>query len=306
MPRKPRLHRLWLLPLLLLALVACSGERPFARLSGLILNSELREISGMAASRVHEGVLWVHNDGGHAPVLYAISQRGRLLARLNVAGVTNTDWEDLATFEQDGKHYLLIADTGDNGGLRKTLQLHAVQEPTELADSEVSPAWTLTFRWPDGPRDVEAVAVDGQAGQILLISKRRRPPQLFALPLQATPGEVHEAQLLGELHGVPVPDPALEQQQPRHARLIGMVTAADISPDGQQLAVLTYQDVLFYARQPGQDWAEAVTETPVVRGLPLLPQAEALAWSAVGSGLFATGEFSPAPLYWLRPPSSQD
>ena len=31
--------------------------------------------------------------------------------------MANTDWEDLATFDLDGKHYILIADIGDNGGL---------------------------------------------------------------------------------------------------------------------------------------------------------------------------------------------
>ena len=166
-------------------LLACAPQKePFARLAGLVLDERLREVSGMAASRVHEDVLWLANDGGNDAALYAVSRRGRELARFAVDGVANTDWEDLAAFELDGRHYLLIADTGDNGGLRRTLQLHVVEEPATLEDGPLKPAWSIAFRWPDGARDCEAVAVDAAAGQVLLVSKKRRPPELFALPLR--------------------------------------------------------------------------------------------------------------------------
>lgn len=299
---RPRAQLASLLIAASMVLGGCASEEPFARLSGVITHEELREISGLTASRVHEGVLWVHNDGGHTPDVYAISNRGRLLAKLHLQGVANTDWEDIASFEQNGTHYLLIADTGDNGGLRKTLQLHAVAEPDVLDDASVEPAWTITFRWPDGPRDVEAVAVDASTEQILLISKRRRPPELFALPLPSTsPAGVQTAKKLGLLAGVPTPDAQQTQRQPQQARLIGQVTAADIAPDASTLAVLTYQDLLLYPRKPDETWAQAVAKQPSIEPLPLVPQPEALGFSALGTGLFVTGEFSPAPLYWLRP-----
>jgi hypothetical protein len=38
-----------------------------------------------------------------------------------------------------------------------------------------------------------------------------------------------------------------------------------------------------------------------VHPLPWLPQGEALAWSADGKALYATGELSPAPLLYLNP-----
>src|SRR4051812_26592257 len=74
-------------------------EPPFAQLSGLVLEPQLREISGLAASRTHPDVLWVHNDGGNAARLYAIGKRGSLLATFDIAGVANTDWEDIAAFD---------------------------------------------------------------------------------------------------------------------------------------------------------------------------------------------------------------
>lgn len=285
---------------LLACLAACSQREPFARLSGLLLDGRLREVSGMAASRAHEGVLWMINDGGNDAAVYAVSLRGRALARFALEGVPNTDWEDLAAFELDGKAYLLIADTGDNGGLRRTLQLHVVEEPRTLEDGALKPAWSIAFRWPDGARDCEAAAVDAAAGEVLLVSKKRHPAELFAVPLRPTAGRV-AARRLGTLSGVPQAGAEQGRTDPAHARLRGQVSAADLSPDGRTLAVLTYDDLVLYRRKIGEPWAHAIARAPQVRPLPLIPQAEALAWSRGGAGLFATGEFSPAPLFYLAP-----
>lgn len=296
-------HRLRRVAALLLAglLAGCGASSlPFAQLSGLILDPRLDEISGLATSHVHPDTLWVHNDGGNEPVLYAIGKRGGLLARFRIAGVANTDWEDIAAFDLGGRHYLLIADTGDNGGLRHSAQLHVVEEPKTLADATLTPAWSIVFRWPDGPRDCEAVAVDAAHGQVLLVSKRHRPPEVFLLPLQPAHG-VQVARKVGELAGIPAPDPAELRDNPRAARIRHQVTAADLSPDGRRLAVLTYSELLVYTRRGDESWGQAVGHAPTVNTLPWLPQAEALSWAPGGQALYATGEAMPAPLLYLNP-----
>lgn len=293
--------RLSLFAALLLGVAACAPPSlPFSRLAGLITNGELDEISGLAASHVHDGVLWTINDSGNPARLLAINRRGRLLARFEVRGARNIDWEDLASFTLQGKHYLLVADTGDNGGKRKDIVLHVFEEPATLDDGDLTPAWTIRARWPDGPRDCEAVAVDAAAGQVLLVSKKRNPPDLFTLPLAKSRG-VREARRIGRLAGVPQASAELRRNDPKLARLFAQVTAADLSPDGRTLAVLTYGSVLFYRRAPDEDWRIAVARMPEAHDVPLIPQAEALAWSAGGAGLYATGEFKPAPLFYLSP-----
>ena len=287
---------------LLLGAAACAPPSlPFARLAGLVTSSQLNEISGLAASHVHDGVLWATNDGENPARLYAISRRGRLLARYEVEGVGNEDWEDLASFELDGRRYLLLADTGDNGGRRRGFSLHVFEEPARLANGKLKPAWTIRARWPDGPRDCEAVAVDAAAGQVLLVSKKRVPPELFSLPLADPRGAVVEARRIGRLAGVPQVSEDLRRKDPKLAALFSQVTAADIAPDRRSLAVLTYGSVLFYRRSAGQDWADATARAPEAHDIPPIPQAEALAWSAGGGGLYATGEFAPAPLFYLVP-----
>jgi hypothetical protein len=282
-------------------LAACSPQPPFAQLSGLLLDAKLSEVSGIAASHRHEDVLYVANDGGNAARLYAISRRGGKLATFRVAGAENTDWEDLASFEMDGRDWLLVADTGDNGGLRRTLQLHVFEEPAKIADGVLRPAWTIVFRWPDGARDCEAVAVDPVRREVLLVSKKRRPPELFSLPLQPGADGTLVARPLGKVAGVPEGDKDEVAANPELARIRSQVTSADIAPDGHAFALMTYRDVLLYPRRGREGWAAALSRAPEIHALPLLPQAEALAWSPDGLGLYATGEFSPAPLLYLNP-----
>lgn len=288
--------------LLLLCVAACTPpDLPFARLAGLVTSGELKEISGLASSRTHEGVLWAINDGGNPSRLYALNRRGGILARFRVEGVRNQDWEDLASFELDGKHYLLVADTGDNGGRRKDFRLHVFEEPRELEAATLKPAWTIRARWPDGPRDCEAVAVDAAEGQILLVSKKRTPPDLFTVELADPRGGVREARRIGRLAGVPEASAEVKRTDPKLAKLFTQVTAADLSPDRKTLAVLTYGSVIFYRRGGDENWADAVAQAPETHDVPLIPQAEALAWSAGGGGLYATGEFNPAPIFYLVP-----
>lgn len=299
------------LPLLLIVLAAlhaagCAREESKASearggsLSGVLLDSQLAETSGLAASRRHRDVLWLHDDGGNPARLFAIDTNGNRLATLRIEGVTKTDWEDLAAFRLDGRDYLLVADTGDNGGLRRTLQLHAIAEPARLENARVKPAWSIAFRWPDGARDCEAVAIDERNRQILLVSKKRQPPEVFALPLQPR-GGVQTAQRLGTLVGVPQPGAEELRRDPKQARTLHHVTAADISPDDRTLAVMTYRDLLLYSRANGQSWARAIGAPPRVSALPWLPQAEAMGWSRDGKAIYVTGEFIPAPLYRIEP-----
>lgn len=270
-------------------------------LSGVLLvDTQLAEISGLAASRRHRDVLWLLDDGGNPARLFAINVNGDRRATVRVEGVTKTDWEDMAAFRMGGKDYLLIADTGDNGGLRRTLQLHVVEEPARVENARVKPAWSIAFRWPDGARDCEAVAVDERNGRILLVSKKREPPELFSLPLRPARG-VLTAVREGPLQGVPASSAEEKRQNARLARIQHQVTAADISPDGTTLAVMTYHDLLLYRRDAGQRWTQVIARPPQVRALPWLPQAEAIGWSSDGRSLYATGEFIPAPMYRITP-----
>jgi hypothetical protein len=269
---------------------------PSPVISGVMADARLAETSGIAASRSHPGRFWVHNDSGHAPELHLMSAEGTRLASVLVDGVRNIDWEDMAAFDLDGKRYLLVADTGDNGGLRDVLDLVVVEEPATVTDGmRLTPAWTLRFRWPDGARDCEAVAVDAVAGEVLLVSKKRVPPELFRVALRPADGRRQTARRMGRLRGIAQPSAAELRQNPVYGRYRSQVTAADLSPDGRTLAVLNYQAVFLYRREAATEWSGALS-TPQRLDFTWMPQAEAMTYSLDGRQLWVAGEQRPSPL----------
>ena len=285
------------LPLLLLL----PAPAPAARWSdpeivGLVTRAEVDEISGLAASRTLPGHWWAINDSGNAAALALLGEDGQYLGRVP-APVPNRDWEDLASFELDGRPYLLVADTGDNGGLRRELSLYVLEEPASL---EQAPrlAWTVNFRWPDGPRDCEAVAVDPVRGEVLLVSKKRVPPELFRVPLRAEGLQV--AELLGSLQGIPQPTAEDLARNPVYGRYRAQVTAADLSPDGRTLVVLTYRAVHYLQRGRDEAWPQALSRPLHALAMPWMPQAEAAAFSVDGEELWIGSEQLPSPLLRYR------
>lgn len=290
--------------LLLLVLLATDGSASHwsrAEYAGALTDPDLDEVSGLAVSRLHPNVYWAHNDGDNPAQLMAIRPDGTRLATFKVEGAENVDWEDIDSFDLDGKHYLMVADTGDNGGIRKSLNLIFFEEPARLNDGDVlRPAWTIPFRWPDGARDCEASVVDAAAGEVLLISKKRVPPEMFRLPLRPAEG-MQTAQLLTTLPGISQPSEDTLRKNPVYGRYRSQVSAADLSPNGRVLAVLNYSSVHLYVRSPGQAWRDAVAAAkPDVLTFPWLPQAEGIAFSLDGRSLLIASERRPAPLLMFR------
>ena len=273
---------------------------------GQIVNPDIREASGMVASRRNRDALWVLNDGGNGPFLYALSNRGDHLGKFRLSSAKNMDWEDLAHFRHDGTDYLLIADVGDNRAQREYCTLYIVVEPS-LRDSDrtvtrtLQIAWQRDFRYEDGPRDCEAVAVDNESRSVLLLSKRDTPPVLYRLPLfSPETGGNGIAKKVTVVSNIPQPTPA--DLQFRYGRYRSQPTAMDLSPTGRTMAVLTYKHAYVYTRSSGEDWKTAINRPPEIVKLPAaektkLRQREALCFGREGLTLFVTSEDQFAPIY---------
>lgn len=264
-------------------------------LSALITDTRLPEISGLAVSRRHPGIVWMHNDSYDANALFAVDTQGTIRATLQLP-VPNIDWEDIASYEHEGKAFLLVADTGDNGGVRKDLVLHEVEEPGELHDSTAHSVRSIRFRWPDGARDCEALAVDVDDNSVWLVSKKRVPPELFYLPLFPTdPDALQVAQKRAELARIKQPTARDRERSPVFGKYRSQVTAADISSDGRYFAVMTYLQVYLWPRHR-DGWDVALTQSPTRFDLPWMAQAEAMGFDASGNALWVSSEHLPAPL----------
>jgi hypothetical protein len=268
-----------------------------ARLAAVLHDARLDEISGMATSRRHPGVLWVHNDSDGPAELFAIDAEGTVLATVLLNGSENRDWEDIAAFERGGISYLMIADTGDNGGLRSSLELAIVEEPAELVDQTVAVAWTQRFRWPDGPRDTEAAGIDPLDGNLYLVSKKRVPAELWRLPLSSDlAASIEVAERIGTLAGIVQPTNDDLERNPVFGRYRSQITGMDISRDGLRMAVLNYRAAYVYQRVPSEPWNEALQRLPLEVPYPWMAQAEGITWSANGQSLWIGTERLPAPL----------
>ncbi len=288
-----------LLPLaLLLSAPTLAARWGGPEIAGLVTDQAMDEISGFAVSRSHPGHYWAINDSGNSAQLHLMDGSGRHRASVAVTGARNVDWEDLASFELGGRNYLLVADTGDNGGIRQDLALHVFEEPTDLGQP-AKLAWTVRFRWPDGPRDCEAAAVDPVRGEVLLVSKKRVPAELFRVPLAHSDQE-RVAEKIGTLTGIEQPDAGDLARSPLYGRYRAQVTGADLSPNGRVLAVLNYRSIHFLVRGRGEDWKPSLATKMPHLALPWIQQAEAIAFSADGQELMVGSEQLPSPLVRFR------
>lgn len=289
---------------LLLVLAGCAtpGPRleranfrgPFA--AGLMAEPANRESSGLAASQRAPGLLWTHADSGGDPVLHALDHTGRARGAVRLTGVANRDWEDLASFVQDGRPWLCVGDVGDNAGARPHVWLHFLPEPepaalNPAAELAVAPAYSLQVIYEDGPRDCEAVAVDGREGAVYLLSKREAVPRLYRVPLAPAAGPV-VARFVGEVPHLPQPNAAQRTLKIPTGLYRGSPCALDFAPDGSAALVLTYGDVLLFPRAAGETWAAALARPP--RRLPphRLIQAEAACFTADGRTVFVSSEMT--------------
>jgi hypothetical protein len=271
----PMLRRAWLLTVMtVLAGVRSAGAQGALPVSavrtGTLGATPLTESSGVAVSRRHAGVLWTHNDSNDGPNLYAITQRGELLATFRVIGARAVDWEDLSLgicpSRWRGRTCLYVADTGDNLERRPRVLLYVVPEPDpapgDSTTRDTEPALALRIRLEDGAHDIEALAVD-TAGNAHLITKGWSGPILrYVVPADAWG---RDSVVLQPADTLPI--------KPR--LLLGrLVTGAALSPSGTRAAVRTLTEVYFLKPGPGP-WT---LDGDPCRLTGLEPQGEAVAF----------------------------
>lgn len=296
----PRALLLSLITIQCLSLSACRAVNEAsdlqwskAQFAGIPEASQLNELSGLAHSNHQDNLFWALNDGGNPAEIIAIDGKAQIKARYQLEGAPNIDWEDITSYQIDGKNYLAIADTGDNNGNRTDLYIHILEEPQQLIDSgTIKPIRTIRFKWSDGARDVEALSADLERNQFLLISKKRVPAEVYGLPFDAKDGD--SPKLLATLEGISQPDEKTKTTKGDLGRYRAQITGADVSPDGHWLVVLNYQQLFFYSLSNGTLPKKLYAKLTL--DFPWLPQAEAIAFSKDGNSIFVGSEQSPAPI----------
>ncbi|MCC6414553.1 MAG: hypothetical protein IT582_01400 [Opitutaceae bacterium] len=269
---------------------------------GTIHQATVNEASGLAPSRRAENLLWINNDSGGEPVLYAVNTDGTYRGAVRINGAVNYDWEDVASFAIDGRAYLLAADVGDNNATRAECVLYIIAEPdpAELkpdAELAVDPVRVIRYVYPGGPRDCENVAVDATERAIYVVSKRTKPPIAYRLPLEAATAVAPvTAERVGEVNGIAEPAGPLALLSVPWGKWRASPCSLDISADGRRAVLLTYGEPYLYERRDGETWAAAFARDGLQLGSHGLPQAEGACFSPDGRVIYVVTEGTPAPL----------
>jgi len=262
-----------------------------------IVDPRISEISGMALSRRAENILWVINDSGDAPRLYAINTEGEIIAVVEIRGAENFDWEDLTSLEIDGEPHLLIADIGNNVVHRDVFSLYLIKEPP-LQNGAMALERRIDFQYSDGARDCESIAFDSVHQKILLLSKRDVPAVLYELDFSIS-DDLLTAQRVGEVYSIPQPiaEETIKHLDQFHAQ----PTAMDVLPDDSKLAVLTYRRLFVYSHQPGEALIASLNNmNRAMIEYPPLEQAEAMCFGFDQKSVLITTEKLPAQILRIR------
>ena len=260
---------------------------------GTVSYEPLVEISGMAVSRKNPGVIWVNNDSGAPPCLYALDMKGEFITIFTAMGALAVDWEDMAIGpgKEPGRDYLYIGDIGDNARIRPFVTVYRVPEP-EVTPSPGSVPLNpmdleiLRLKYPDAPHDAETVLVDPETCDIYLISKDRERRGYFGVyrsPAPHVSGETTTMDLV-----TTVPESML-------------ITGGDVSPGGDAVILRTYWNKGFFWRRPsGTLLGDVFTSPSCPIPLALEPQGEALGFSADGFHYYTLSEGRNQPLNFYR------
>ena len=245
---------------------------------------ELAELSGLAASTRHEGVLWAHNDSGNSFRVFALDASGKVLATVTLIGLepkdgARMDLEDIALgpcASGETRSCVYLADIGDNFERREQVRLFRFPEP-EVADASVA-VETLAFSYPDKPHDAESLIIEAGTGRLAVITKERGSlGEVFTLDGLA-PGTVTKATHLGTLHAPGEVD--------------YRTTAAALHPSGQRLLLRTYTRV-WEVRRPEASRLEELVQGEVVEVPgPSQAQSEAISWLPGGRSFVLGSEFA--------------
>src|SRR5262245_60231493 len=144
--------------ILSLGLVAVAGEAPPVPVALVpvahVQIADLKESSGIVASRRHPGVFWSHNDSGDAARLFAFRRDGSAVRAsgdtaytgIGIDTANNRDWEDITT---DDAGQLYVGDTGNNGNARDDLAIYVVPEPDPATATRATVARRIAYAYPD-------------------------------------------------------------------------------------------------------------------------------------------------------------
>ena len=248
----------------------------------------LAESSGMAASSLYDGVIWVVEDTGEPPldrpVIRAFAESGAEVGSVTLEGWNNRDTEALS---MGPGRVLWVADIGDNRAVRETVVLHTFAEPDTLGTTRLEPV-SYRLRYPDRPVDAEALMVDPVDGRVYVATKSIvGDGSLYVAPEELIATVTHDLTLVTSAPS--------------------WITDGSFTPDGEQLILLrglpsvSTTAIVYDVARPGGGRPAEFTQTAEIR-LPRQSQPEMLTVTQDGSALLVGSEGADEPVWSVSLP----
>ena len=217
-----------------------------------LTDPRLTEISGMAPSQLHSGVMWVHNDSGDKARLYAVQLSNcAVVGELALRDVSARDFEGLAAgVDAQGRPVLWVGDIGDNRDSWSDVSIYRIREPKKLGKTSAQ-VQRYRFTYEDRPHNAETILADPGSQQLWIVTKQMASGSIYALPKKLRKSGINTARKIGSA--------------------TGLITDGAIKPDGTTFVLRDYFDARFFRGLP-----EGVMDEKI--DLPGQPQGEAIAW----------------------------
>ncbi|MDB4922669.1 hypothetical protein [Mucilaginibacter sp.] len=286
---------------IILFLGAYGRHRHFSReidISGKLDDKQMNEISGIAASRIVPDIYYIHNDSGDTSRFFAIAPDGKLKSTIYYKGDLKgklgvDDCEDIAVGPGPlkGKSYVYLGDIGDNNSKRSFLTVYRMEENAAWLNNETSTADAIPvhLKYPDGPRDAETLMVDPIEKLMYIVTKRQDSVAVYTAPLNYKSGDTITLTKRCKLffNGL---------------KVFKWITAGDISKDGSQIVLKSYEKVYYWKRDGNEPIWKTIQTKPEEPFYVPEKQGEAVGFTPDGKGYYTTSEGVYSPIYFYKTP----
>jgi hypothetical protein len=245
------------------------------------------EASGIADSRNLPGNVWMHEDGNNPAAIYLFSHQGVYQGSIRLP-LQNRDWEDMAigAGPEAGKSYIYLGEIGDNATVFDQYCIYRFPEPTSLEETPTQ-IDALQFVYGDGRKyNAETLLLDPLTKDLYVITKGVFTEKIFRLRYPQSTTEKNTAEFMGTTQQF-------------------VLTAGEISADGQQILLKSYDTVLYWKRAENESVTQALGRlrditAPYIREV----QGEAICFPVNGKGYFTVSERAnqnvDIPLYFYK------
>lgn len=233
----------------------------------LNITNNIKEVSGIACSRVTPGYIWMESDD-HESYIIATDEVGETrYAKITFSRSIRWDWEDMSGGVYNDTNYLFIGAFGDNEETDGNYSIVYFKEPAidpANPNVRITPS-QIKYVYPDGKKhNNEALMYDNVDQTIYIITKvYYNVCQVFSLPFRLDYGD--EEQTLTYVCDLGQRSDLGESSKNQPYKGFHLVTAADISPDGKYILiknhnniVATYSWILLFTREEGESVAETL------------------------------------------------